>query len=595
MPRRIEIELTSARPDGSWTWRVAGAKQPKGVLDGALLPDSTKVGDILRADAEFELEGTIITAVVAPPEKRAPDRLAILGDSRPFEGVTTSLVPKSPRRRERPDGGERREGRPPARPDGQRPAARRPGAPEGRPDRAGRPDREGRPAGDRRPDRPARPPVVRDAGTEARPDRPRPERRPDDRKSRPEDRRPRRLVAGNTHRNEVLETLPPEERAVAEQLLNGGVPALRRALQEQNTKAREEGRPEIKADALIELAEELLPRLKSAEWRDRAEAAAKEGDQLSMRDLRSVVAGGDAGARDDESRILAKTLREALDRREGAEREAWIADMTTCLDEGKVTRALRVAGRPPDPRTRFPAELSTRLTDAASEALSPETPPDRWAQLLAALLESPVRRAVKPRGLPPEPGETLLAAARQASGRVPALAPLLGLTMPPPPGPPRGLRRPPAPPPRRPPPPPPAATPVETPPAAAPAAVETTPAPSPAVDTAPIPVPAPPPAVEAAAMAPEASSMPADAEMAPEAVAAPPTASEAHAAEPVSWPYGPEAEAMDAPKPEAAHASSSVEPSEPTPAPPAEPAVSTWPAASGEPADPAEPVSGPGE
>ena len=38
MPRRIDIELTSARPDGSWTWRVAGAKQPKGVLEGTLLP-----------------------------------------------------------------------------------------------------------------------------------------------------------------------------------------------------------------------------------------------------------------------------------------------------------------------------------------------------------------------------------------------------------------------------------------------------------------------------------------------------------------------------------------------------------------------------
>ena len=49
MSRRIEIELTSARPDGSWTWRVAGAKQPKGVVEGALLPDDAKVGDVLRA------------------------------------------------------------------------------------------------------------------------------------------------------------------------------------------------------------------------------------------------------------------------------------------------------------------------------------------------------------------------------------------------------------------------------------------------------------------------------------------------------------------------------------------------------------------
>jgi hypothetical protein len=204
------------------------------------------------------------------------------------------------------------------------------------------------------------------------------------------------------------------------------------------------GRPEVKADPLIALAEEILPRLKAAEWRDRAEAAAKDVDDIGLRDLRSVVAGGDAGARDDDSRILAKTLREALDRREAAARDAWVAEITAHLDEGRVARALRVAGRPPDPRTRFPAELAGRLTEAASNAMAPDTPPERWAALLAAVLESPVRRSVKPVGLPPTPPDLLLSAARQASGRVPALAAMLGLQMPPPPGPPRASVRPPA-------------------------------------------------------------------------------------------------------------------------------------------------------
>lgn len=221
---------------------------------------------------------------------------------------------------------------------------------------------------------------------------------------------------------------------------------MRRAVQERNTQARDDGRPEVKADALLTLAEELLPRLKAAEWRDRADAAVKDIDELNIRDLRSIVAGADAGARDDEGRILAKTLRDALEGRETAERDAWIKEVTTCLDEGKVTRALRVAGRPPDPRTRFPAEMTTRLTEAASSAMSPETSPDRWAALLAAVLESPVRRAVKPAGLPTTPGDALVAAARQASGRIPALAAMLGLDMPPPPGPPRPGMRPPRPP-----------------------------------------------------------------------------------------------------------------------------------------------------
>jgi hypothetical protein len=90
--------------------------------------------------------------------------------------------------------------------------------------------------------------------------------------------------------------------------------------------------------------------------------------------------------------------------------------------------------------------MTTRLSDAASAAMAPETAPERWSALLAAVLESPVRRSVKPVGLPATPGEALLTAARQASGRIPALAAMLGLNMPPPPGPPRPGMRPPKPP-----------------------------------------------------------------------------------------------------------------------------------------------------
>ena len=504
MARKIDIELTSARSDGTWTWRVAGAKQPKGVLDGPLLPEGAKVGDVLRAEAEFELEGTVITSVQAAPGKRPdPERLHLLTDARPFEPVITTLVPKGAGRpsRDRRLFGEvapdRDRGRPP------RPADRGERPDRGpRPDRASRPASAERPAGDApehaergpRPDRPPRTEGDRTPRRSSGPGRERPaanrqgengEKRGDHAPSGPP--RPKRLSPGTAHRNAVLESLPPEERAIAEQLLQGGIPAVRRAMQEQNAKAREEGRPEVQPDALLALAEELLPRLKGAEWRDRAEAAAKDVDEIHLRDLRSIVAGADAGARDAESRILAKTLREALEGRETAEREAWVTDITTCLDEGRVTRALRVAGRPPDPRTRFPTELMQRLGEAASAAMHPDAPVDRWTALLAAVLESPVRRAVKPVGLPKAPGDALLAAARQASGRIPALASLLGLDMPPPPGPPRaGMRisqhgRPVPPPPRRPPPPRTAPAPVP-----APAPVEAAPVEAAPVEAAPV-------------------------------------------------------------------------------------------------------------
>jgi hypothetical protein len=91
--RRIEIELTSARPDGSWTWRAAGARQPRGVLDGGLLPSGAKAGDVLKAEADFEIEGISIVSVTAPKETTRPglDRIEIIGSGRPdVPGVTNS-------------------------------------------------------------------------------------------------------------------------------------------------------------------------------------------------------------------------------------------------------------------------------------------------------------------------------------------------------------------------------------------------------------------------------------------------------------------------------------------------------------------------
>jgi hypothetical protein len=78
-----------------------------------------------------------------------------------------------------------------------------------------------------------------------------------------------------------------------------------------------------------------------------------------------------------------------------------------------------------------------RISEAAGEAMAPDTSADRWTTLLEAVADSPVRRMVKPHGLPRDRGDNVLEAARQASGRVPALARLLGIEMPPPPGPPR--------------------------------------------------------------------------------------------------------------------------------------------------------------
>src|SRR3546814_5750332 len=127
MPRRIEIELTSARDDGSWTWRAAGAKAPKGTVDGGILPGEAKVGDVLRVEADFFVDGIQITTVVPPKAARQePERIALLPSAKADEPLVTSTLASRDRddRRPRRDG-PRREGRRAGGRDGGRDGGRR--------------------------------------------------------------------------------------------------------------------------------------------------------------------------------------------------------------------------------------------------------------------------------------------------------------------------------------------------------------------------------------------------------------------------------------------------------------------------------------
>ena len=101
-------------------------------------------------------------------------------------------------------------------------------------------------------------------------------------------------------------------------------------------------------------------------------------------------------------------------------RERWIERITAALDDGRVIDAVRASIRPPEPAARLTAELAVRLADAAGQAMSTETPPAEWLALLEVVVDSPVRRTVKPAGLPAGADEELLAAARKASGTCPS-------------------------------------------------------------------------------------------------------------------------------------------------------------------------------
>jgi hypothetical protein len=400
MSRRIEVELTSTRDDGTWTWRAAGAKLPKGELDGSLLYSGAKVGDVVRADADFMMDGIVIMTVLAPKgARKEAERIEVVGtprrDDEPL--VTSKLAPKGRRdgdRRPRRDGDERRGDGP----------DRKPRKPRAEGDRASGPRPDSRPRTDR-PDRPARP------------TRPAPEPKP----------KAKRLRAGRIHRNAVLASLPPEQKPIAEQVLRGGIPAVRLAVEKQNETNKEEGKPEISPAPLLALAEQLMPALRTAEWRDKAEAAIADIADLDLRDLRSVVVASDLAARDEETRALAEQLRVGLAQRVESEHIAWLAEIAETLESGRSVRALRVSSRPPKAGSPLPPELATRLADAASASLTPETGSDRYATVLDALAFSPVRTQVTPSGIPAEPTPELLAAVKKVAGRLPAIAALFGI------------------------------------------------------------------------------------------------------------------------------------------------------------------------
>jgi hypothetical protein len=402
MPRRIEIELTS-HASGTWTWRAAGARQPKGTVPADLVPASASVGDVLRAEIETGIDGIEIVALTAPPSKVdiAPDnRIEVLGSPRREPDVSVTLATGARRTDRAP-----RRGTDARRPAAERSAvARRPS--EGGRERSGAPARQGSNGAEQlRPPRAAR---RRSAGPAGQRDQ----------------NRDRRTPASTVHRNAMLATLGPEQLPVAEQLLRGGIPAVRNAIAEQSD-------PRANADRLLAIAEQLLPVVNLASWKDRAAAAQAAGKELRLRDLRAIVTASRTVTLDDEGRTMAKALRHSLDERVTMVRDQWLGRIRGALESGRVLDSLRIAARPPDAGTRLPAEVAVALADAAGSAMAADTDASTWVTLLDAVVDSPVRRTVKPGGIPGAPSAQ--EAALRAAGLVPELAKLLGLRIPPPP------------------------------------------------------------------------------------------------------------------------------------------------------------------
>ena len=103
MSRRIDVELTSDRGDGSWTWRAAGARQPRGVVDAGLIPTGAKVGDVLRAEADLDLDGVTVVGLAPIQEKKRnePERIEVIGPPRREQELVTSSLVKEGRGQQR--------------------------------------------------------------------------------------------------------------------------------------------------------------------------------------------------------------------------------------------------------------------------------------------------------------------------------------------------------------------------------------------------------------------------------------------------------------------------------------------------------------
>jgi hypothetical protein len=430
--RRIEIELTSKLDDGRFTWRAAGAREPRGTVDGSIVPGDAAIGEVLRAEVDFGIDGVDVLSIV-PRKQPSPhdlrgESLEVLGPPREAAGVQVSLADKGRgRRSDRDDRGPR----------GPRPPRdrERAGAPRGerRGERRPEPGRPRAPQGDRPRDdgaRDERPRTGRARDDRSRTDRPRTDRPRDDRRG---GRRPPEVAVSTVHRNNLLAELRAEQLPIAEQLLRGGLPAVRQAIDEQNRAALAQGRPTVAPETILAIAEDLLPLTSLAAWKDRAAGVQQAGASVRLRDLRPVVTAARTVTLDEEARAVLKELQGLLHTKLEELRTAWVTKVQSLLAQGEVIESLRVVARPPDAATRCPAELATALAEAAGNALDADLPPAAWIAVLDAVVDAPMRRSVHPKGIPA--AEEAQAAAVRAAGHVPGLAKLLGMRIPPPPPP----------------------------------------------------------------------------------------------------------------------------------------------------------------
>jgi len=341
------------------------------------------------------MDGTRVLSIQAPKQKAArTGLLELLPSEKPFEPVTQQLRKKGPRDDKKR--GPRRDR--PANKDGET---------------GDRPQRNRRPHFDAPPELPQRP-------------------------------KAKRVRAGRAHIDAVLAALPEAQRAIAEKVLSGGVPAVRAAIDEQNKNAVAAGQEKVPADGLVQIAEQLLPKLRVAEWLDKAEGAQKILTDIDLRDLRAIVVASNDPviARDESTRKLAEAMKAGLVVRQETETKNWLDDIQAATNVGRVVRALKLSSQPPKAGVPFPPALATQLATATTAALTIDAPAERWIALLEAAAFSPVHAKITPVAPSSQVSEELTKTVMRLGPLMPQIAALYGVVVDPKAPAPRPLRQP---------------------------------------------------------------------------------------------------------------------------------------------------------
>ena len=395
MSRRIEIELTSNKGDGTWTWRAAGAREPRGLISADMIPKGAGISSVFTAEVQSDMDGIAVLAVIETEDTRtAPETIEVLGTGKRSSGVNFK-------------GGGRRRGK-------------------GRGDGFG----SGGFGGD-------------GFGQGGQPRQKQQGGRRKGRSGSAGQDRSARLRPARVHRKKWLASVPPEHAALAEQIASGrgianekggasekgnfsegGSVEERDGASEQSNASENANASKKGSLSDKDVAAKLLSEYRMAEWRDRADLVLSNFEKIDLAEIRMLVADADVCARTPETRSQAEEARQKLAERIERQHGEWLADLATNLSEGRVLRALRMSGQPPKAGVPLPLDLVKWLTTATAGILTPEAQPDRWEITLQALAVSPVRRLVRPSQPPAVVSPDLTEAVQELSPRFPQIAAL---------------------------------------------------------------------------------------------------------------------------------------------------------------------------